>query len=177
MKKIAILGGSGAGKSTLAKKLGTFLNISVYHLDAIHWQPGWQALDREVFNAEQQKILDEDAWIIDGNYSRTIDSRLQQADTIIFLHYRTIRYLYGIIKRRIQYRNKTRPDTGKDCPEKIDWEFFIWVLRFNSNQAPAIYQELNQIHDKTILIFHSPKQLKRFLMQLDTAHHDNLIDS
>jgi adenylate kinase family enzyme len=166
MRKILILGGSGAGKSTLAKNLGSILNIPVYHLDAIHWQPGWQPLDRESFITKQSKILEKERWIIDWNYSATIDSRLHPADTIILLHYRTIRYLYGIIKRRIQYHNKTRTDMGKDCPEKIDWEFFNWVMRFNQNQTPLIYQKLNQFQDKTILIFHSPSQLEQFLMQL-----------
>ncbi|RDW19835.1 DNA topology modulation protein [Oceanobacillus chungangensis] len=167
MKKILILGGSGAGKSTLAKNLGSTLNIPVYHLDAIYWQPGWQPLDREIFITKQSKISKEENWIMDGNYGATIDSRLELADTVIVLHYSTIRYLYGIIKRRIQYRNKTRSDMGKDCPEKIDWEFFNWVMRFNRNQTPLIYQKLRQFHDKTVLIFHSPKQLKRFLMELE----------
>lgn len=40
MKKIMIVGSGGAGKSTLAKQLGEKLDIPVYHLDAIFWQPG-----------------------------------------------------------------------------------------------------------------------------------------
>lgn len=163
MKKIIIIGSGGAGKSTLAQKLGTMLQIPVYHLDAIHWQPGWKPMERETFIEAQHEILTQATWIIDGNYGSTMDIRLQQADTILFLHYRTIRCLYGIIKRRVQYRNKTRPDMGKDCPEKIDWEFIQWVRQFNKVKAPAIYERLNDLDNTKILVFKTPKELKKFL--------------
>lgn len=37
--KIAIIGGTGTGKTTLANKLGEKFNLSVYHIDAIHYFP------------------------------------------------------------------------------------------------------------------------------------------
>ncbi|WP_337019548.1 AAA family ATPase, partial [Oceanobacillus massiliensis] len=114
MKKIAIIGSGGSGKSTLARQLGARLHIPVHHLDALFWQPGWIPTEKEKFINEQQKIYQSDSWIIDGNYSSTMDHRLTQADTVIFLHYKTVRCLYGITKRRIQYRKSTRPDMGKD---------------------------------------------------------------
>ena len=122
MKKIAIIGSGGAGKSTLAQQLGQLLHIPVHHMDATFWKPGWQNIGREQLIKETAKILDEnESWIIDGNYSATMDIRLEQADTVIFLHFKTVTCLYGITKRRIQYHNKTRPDMGIDCPEKLDW--------------------------------------------------------
>ncbi|WP_100011340.1 DNA topology modulation protein [Lentibacillus sediminis] len=163
MKKVAIIGSGGAGKSTLAQQLGDLTGIPVYHLDAIHWQPGWVPIGREGLIKEIEKILRCDSWIIDGNYGATMDIRLAQADTIIFLHYKTIRCLYGITKRRIQYRNQTRPDMGKDCPEKLDWKFFNWVRRYNKEKAPAIYERLYDLEDKEIHIFHTPKETRNFL--------------
>ncbi|WP_249870585.1 DNA topology modulation protein [Oceanobacillus saliphilus] len=167
MKKIAVIGCGGSGKSTLARKLGTILHLPVYHLDAIYWQPGWVPQDKAIFRKQQQKILENDTWIIDGNYSGTMDERLAQADTVIFLHYKTIRCLYGITKRRLQYRRKTRPDMGKDCPERLNWEFFLWVKNFNKTKAPAIYSRLSHYKTKKILIFKSPKELQNYLTELD----------
>ncbi|MTW86986.1 DNA topology modulation protein [Virgibacillus dakarensis] len=163
MKKIMIVGSGGAGKSTLAKQLGEKLDIPVYHLDAIFWQPGWRPIERQALVQAQQHIINRDTWIIDGNYSSTMDIRLKHADTVIFLHYSTIRCLYGIVKRRIQYHKKTRPDIGKDCPEKLDLEFVQWVYQFNKSKAPIIHQKLNQQRDTTIHIFNRPKQTKNFL--------------
>ncbi|MEC5423764.1 DNA topology modulation protein [Virgibacillus sp. C22-A2] len=167
MKKIAIIGSGGAGKSTLAQRLGSILDIPVYHLDAIHWKPGWKAISRAELIEETEKILQHDAWIIDGNYGGTMDIRLQQADTVLFLHYPTIYCLYGITKRRIQYRNQTRPDMGEGCPEKLDWEFINWVRQFNKTKVPAIYDRLSNLDDTTIHIFKSRKKLNLFLNQLE----------
>lgn len=171
MKKIAIIGSGGAGKSTLAQILGKKLKLPVYHLDAIHWQPGWVPMSREKFIKETEKILEGDNWIIDGNYGSTMDLRLQQADTVIFLHYGTIRCLYGITKRRIMYRNKTRPDMGKNCPEKLDWEFFQWVRKFNKTKTPAIYEQLATLNNTNIHIFRNRKELRHFIQTLPRAHH------
>ncbi len=167
MKKIAIIGSGGAGKSTLARQLSILLDIPVYHMDAFFWKPGWQSIGREELITETTKILEEnDSWIIDGNYGATMDIRLEQADTIIFLHYKTITCLYGITKRRIQYHNKTRPDMGKDCPEKLDWEFFQWVRQFNKKKVPSIYERLSKLKNKDILVFRNRKQVKKYLTGL-----------
>ena len=166
MKKIMIIGGSGAGKSTLAKNLDTLLNIPVYHLDAYYWKPGWQSIERTEIKRLQQSFVAEDSWIIDGNYSATMDIRLQAADTVIFLNYSTTRRLFRVIKRRIQYNGKTRPDMGKDCPEKIDWEFLNWVIRFKKDKVPAIRECLAKTNHLEILEFNSPKQTAKFLTKL-----------
>ncbi|GAB3798694.1 DNA topology modulation protein [Virgibacillus kimchii] len=168
MKKIAIIGSSGAGKSTLARQLSTLLNIPAYHLDAVFWKPGWKNISREELINETTKILEKnDSWIIDGNYGETMDLRLQQADTIIFLNYKTITCLYGIIKRRIQYHKQTRPDMGKDCPEKLDWEFFQYVKQFNRKKVPLIYERLSKLENKNILIFKRRKELNNYLTKLN----------
>ncbi|WP_373895579.1 DNA topology modulation protein [Virgibacillus sp. CBA3643] len=177
MKKITIIGSGGAGKSTLAQNLGSILHIPVYHLDAIFWKPGWVPIERDSFTAKQEKICGQDAWIIDGNYGATMDRRLQEADTVIFLHYRTIRCLYGITKRRIQYRNKTRPDMGEDCPEKLDWEFFHYVRGFNKTKAPAIYERLSNLENTTIRIFKTPNETRHFLDVVEKENSSNFIDS
>ncbi|GAA0430111.1 DNA topology modulation protein [Virgibacillus salarius] len=166
MQKVMIIGNGGSGKSTLAKQLGAMLEIPVYHMDALFWKPGWTPIDRDTLIRETKKIMGQDKWIIDGNYNATMEIRMQQADTIIFLHYRTIHCLYGIVKRRIQYRNRTRSDMGKGCPEKLDWEFFNWVRTFNKKKAPTIYHKLSKYQDKHILIFKRRKDLNHFVHTL-----------
>lgn len=173
MRKIAIIGSGGSGKSTLAGKLGIILNLPVFHLDAIFWKPGWKPMEREALIKANQTIVEKDAWIIDGNYGSTMDMRLQHADTIIFLHYRTTVCLYGIVKRRIQFHNKTRPDMGENCKEKLDWEFFQWVRNYNKTKAPAIYEKLSKLEGKNILVFKNRKDLNLFLQKLKRTSSTN----
>lgn len=166
MRKVAIIGGSGAGKSTLAQELGLKLNIPVYHLDSIFWKPGWNPIERSELLEKQAIILQTDSWIIDGNYGATMDMRLLEADTVIFLHYKTIRCLYGVTKRRIQYHKKTRPDMGEGCEEKLDLEFLIWVYQFNRKKSAAIYQKLDQLQDTDVHVFKKPHDTSKFLSNL-----------
>ncbi|MFZ3577375.1 DNA topology modulation protein [Virgibacillus sp. DJP39] len=169
MKKIVILGGSGAGKSTLAKNLGSLLAIPVYHLDSIFWKPGWQSIEKSQLVEEQQTILQEQSWIIDGNYGASMDIRLKKADTVILLHYKTTRCLYGVVKRRIKYHKKTRPDMGAGCPEKLDLEFLQWVYQFNKKKTPSIYEKLNNLSDTTIHIFQNPRETEAFLKTIKSS--------
>lgn len=120
MKKIALIGSGGSGKSTLARKLGDVTQLPVYHLDALHWKPRWIPTPEDEWHQFQQELTQKDEWIIDGNYGRTLDIRLAEADTIIFFDLSRWITTYRIIKRRIQYHGKTRPGLTEGCPEQLD---------------------------------------------------------
>lgn len=113
MKKIALIGSGGSGKSTLARKLGKKLNIEVYHLDALLWKPNWTPTSKEEQRNIQNELVKKDQWIIDGNYSGTMDIRLNAADAIILVDISRVRCVYRVLKRMIQYRGKSRPDMAR----------------------------------------------------------------
>lgn len=99
MKKIAIIGSGGSGKSTLALKLGQIRQLPVFHLDALNWNPGWVPTPKEEWNRLMEELVLQKEWIIDGNYGGTMNVRLREADTIIYLDYPTYISLYRAIKR------------------------------------------------------------------------------
>ena len=69
--KIQIIGFSGAGKSTLSKQLGKFYNLPVLHMDSLNFLDNWVERDRLELNQIVDKfLLDNDSWVIDGNYFR-----------------------------------------------------------------------------------------------------------
>ncbi|MFD3449416.1 DNA topology modulation protein [Microbacteriaceae bacterium 4G12] len=167
MKKIVIVGSAGAGKSTLSRQLGAILGIKVYHLDQIFWTKGWISISREELIKYQQQTFKQDSWIIDGNYSSTMDMRFTAADTIIFLNFPRARCLYRVVKRRIQYHKKTRPDMGEGCEERLDLEFLKWVWDYPKTRTPSLLARLEHLKDeKTIIVLHSPKEVKRFLEEI-----------
>lgn len=166
MRRILIIGAGGAGKSTLAGTLGQKLGIPVYHLDSLFWKPNWTPLPREQWKITVQKLLKKEEWILDGNFGSTLDMRIEAADTIIFLDYSSVRCLYGVVKRRIQYHGKTRPDMGKGCPEKLDWEFLKWVAGYKKNKSPEIISKLSKLENKQVLHFHTPAEAYEFLKEL-----------
>jgi len=164
MKRVAIIGSGGTGKSTLAQQLGTITNLPVYHLDALHWKPGWVPTPEDEWDQLMEELTSQDEWIMDGNYGRSMDTRLQRADTVIFLDYPTRVSMYRAIKRAIRDYGKTRPDMGEGCNERYNAEFFKWVLHYRRYKRPGILKKLDKLKDqKKVYIFESPRQLKEFL--------------
>ncbi|WP_130859465.1 DNA topology modulation protein [Gracilibacillus phocaeensis] len=170
MNKIAIIGSGGSGKSTLSRELGEILDKQVYHLDALFWKPGWVGVPREKQTSVQQELVEQESWIIDGNYGGTMEIRLHKADTIIFLDISRAICTYRIIKRWIQYRNKTRPDMGEGCEERISLEFLQWVWKYPSTKRPIILEKLNSLsNEKEVIILTSPKEVRQFLERIKTS--------
>jgi adenylate kinase family enzyme len=164
MKKVLIIGCGGSGKSTLARKLGELTELPVYHLDALYWNPGWVPTPRDEWDAMQRDLIQGETWIMDGNYGKTLDIRVEEADTIIFLDMPRWTTLYRVFKRRIQYHKRTRPDMSDGCPEKLDLEFIKWIWDFRKDKRPAIIQKLRSLSDKkNIIILRTPKDVSEFI--------------
>ena len=169
MKKIAIIGSGGSGKSTLARRLGEFLKIEVFHLDALFWKPGWIGTSKDEQKLIQSELVEHENWIFDGNYSGTMDIRLNNADTIIFLDMPRTICAYRVMKRRLQYRNKTRPDMGEGCEEKLDLEFLKWLWEYPKTKKPVIMKKLESLSiEKEIIILTNPSEVERFLNRIKT---------
>lgn len=162
-----VLGCCGAGKSTFASALSSITGLELIHLDQYYWKPNWE----ETTSAEWEKIVQTLAskpqWIIDGNYGRTIDMRIKQADTIIYLDYPTWLCLWRVIKRIIKYRGKVRPDMPEGCKERFDWEFIHYVLTFNIRNRKKLFKKLNSVQkEKRILVFKQDIKAYEFLEEL-----------
>ena len=85
MKKIIVIGCPGSGKSTLSKKLHHKLGIPVIHLDMLYWNSDKTRVNKEDFDKKLEEVLIDDSWIIDGNFRRTLELRIKESDTVIFL--------------------------------------------------------------------------------------------
>lgn len=167
MTKIAIIGSAGAGKSTLSRQLGDILECPVYHLDTYYWKPGWIPTPNEEWDSFMGNLVKEERWIMDGNYGRTLDIRLKQADTIILLDLPKWITIYRVLKRRIMYHGKIRPDMNPGCPESLDFEFIKWVWNFRRKNLPGIMAKIQQYEDKQVIILKSRKAVGSFLAQAE----------
>ncbi|MBM7661810.1 adenylate kinase family enzyme [Bacillus mesophilus] len=164
MKKVVLIGSGGSGKSTLARQLGEKLKINVYHLDSLFWKPNWVGVLKDEQKKVQNDLVNKEEWIIDGNYGGTMDIRLNAADTIIFLDIHRTICVYRAFKRMMQYRNKTRPDMGEGCEERIDLNFLKWIWNYPKSKRPDIIKKLEQLlEDKKVIILKSPNEVQRFL--------------
>ena len=166
MERIMIIGCGGAGKSTLARKLGERTALPVIHLDQIYWSPGnWQHLENEEFDTLLIKELEKQRWILDGNFNRTMELRLEKCDTVIFLDFNRFICIWGWLKRVISNWGKSRPDMGPGCSEWFDPEFARWLWNFNKQNRARYLKILADQTDKSVYILKNRRQVRKFLNQ------------
>ena len=133
----------------------------------MNWKPGWIPTSKDEWNYLMENLVSEEEWIIDGNYGSTLDIRLNGADTIIFLNISTYLCVYRVIKRKLMYHGMSRPDMTEGCPEKLDFGFLKWVLRYNKNQKPGILERLEKLStEKNVIILNNPKEVDKFIYGL-----------
>jgi adenylate kinase family enzyme len=138
MKKIMVIGSGGAGKSTLARRLGALLHLPVIHLDELYWRPNWVETPKPEWTRQVESLVQEERWVIDGNYSGTMAIRLAACDTVVFLDLPRHVCLGRVIKRLLIYRRRNRPDMAAGCPEHLNLTFLLWIWNFPKVTRPKI---------------------------------------
>lgn len=166
--KVAIMGYSGAGKSTLAAQVGETLHCPVLHLDRVHWLPGWQERESEEAREIVLEFMQQDAWVIDGNYGDLHrDSRMAEADLIVLLLFSRWLCLWRAVMRYRSYRGRSRESMTEGCEEKIDWEFVRWILWDGRNRARrAFYRTVTRSYADKTVVLKTRKEVALFLQSI-----------
>ena len=84
-RRVIVTGMAGSGKSTFSRALSARTGLPVIHLDLYYWKPGWVKPSDHEWRTKQRSVLAGDEWIADGNYDKTLDLRLERADTVVVL--------------------------------------------------------------------------------------------
>jgi len=159
MEKIIVIGCPGSGKSTFSKALHRATSLPLFHLDMLYWNTDQTTVEKSVFLERLSDVLRKDKWIIDGNYSSTLELRMQACDTVIFLDYPVELCLEGIRQRK----GKPRSDIPWVEPDKEDEEFIEFVKNYNAQSRPQVLQLLNEFADKAQFVFRNRKEADAFL--------------
>lgn len=167
MKKIVVIGPCGAGKTFFCFKLLSILNYPLFHMDKIIFKSNWERIEKRELEEKLKTIMmNNQSWIIDGNYRETLALRFRHADTIIFLDYPRYIYFYRIVKRYIQHRKKKRVDVSEGCKQFIDCNFIRHNLHFKKETRPYFLELIEKFPDKKVIFFKNPQQLNGFLRTL-----------
>lgn len=164
-KKILIIGSAGSGKTTFAIKLSEIINLPIIHLDKEYWLPNWEKPDHNEWVKKVDSLLNQECFIMDGNYRSTMEQRLNRADMVIFLDYKRGTCVRSAFKRMIKNKKKQRFDLADGCIEKIDFSFLKWVWDFPKKYRPEIVEKLNKLKIP-VVIFKSRKESEIFLNKL-----------
>ena len=162
MKKAIVIGCPGSGKTTFSEKLAAKTGLPLIYLDAVWHRPDKTHITREDFNKRLSEILEAPAWIIDGNYSRTLVRRLAAADTVFLFDLPTEVCLEGA---------KSRLGKGRyDMPwiaETLDPTFEAEIENFKTDTLPGIYRLLDKYREgRRIEVFRSRREADAFIAAL-----------
>lgn len=163
MKKVMVIGCPGSGKSTFSKALHKAIGVPLFHLDMLYWNEDRTTVKKTIFKQKLQDIISQELWIIDGNYNSTIEVRLQACDTVFFLDYPVEVCLEGVQSRK----GKIRTDMPWIEPiDEEDEEFISFINSYNIISRPVIIDLLEKYDDKTIIIFKSRDDARKYIAQI-----------
>lgn len=132
--RIQIVGTSCSGKTTLAKKLSQEMKTPHIELDAIHWKSNWVERDTEDFYKQVEMNLQQDSYVVCGNYSKVRALLFSKATHIIWLNYSFPRVFLRALKRTL-YRSIFKVKVCNGNVESFKKSFFskdsilLWVLK------------------------------------------------
>jgi adenylate kinase family enzyme len=168
MKKIIVIGSSGAGKTYFSKRLSRILSIELVHIDRVYWGAGWSEPAKDDWKSTLADLLARDSWIIDGNYTGTLDMRLAACDTVIFLDIRRTLCTWRVIRRTLRFYRRNRPDMADGCVERFDLPFLGFIWNYPKKTRPKILSLIEAHRDSADLIhLRSPREVRQFIHDLE----------
>ena len=103
MKRVLVVGTSGCGKSTLARRLSDCLNLPYFPSDPFYWEDKWKLASPERVKQQLLQVVEQEAWILDGNFDDHRELVWPRTDCLIWLDYSLPTVLSRIISRNIHW--------------------------------------------------------------------------
>ena len=131
------------------------------------------------FLQEQQSFMvSNPSWIVEGNYTSTLEERIKEADKIIWLKVPRYLAIYRVVWRsKKKDKQKSRPDMPESFSEKLNREYleflsFIW--HFEENNEPKIQQLIQVANARNkLIILKTRREKQEFLTKLKIESKNN----
>ena len=158
-QKAIVIGCPGAGKSTFARRLCDKTGLPLYYLDMIWHKPDRTTVEKSEFDEKLREIVSGDRWIIDGNYGRTLEMRLESCEAVFLFDIPVEECLSGV-RSRIGKKRVDMPWVETE----FDEEFKRWIIDFPEKELPTVYELLEKYKSgKSIYVFHSRAEAEGYL--------------
>jgi len=143
--RILIVGCPGSGKTTYGHSINSRLNLPMYSMDDLYWKANWQRPEDDEFVELLEQVVKRDRWIIEGNYYRFLDIRLERADLVLFIEKSTFKCIYRVLVRALKrnfFDRSSLPEKIRNGSSKnklrFDPKFIGLILNFNRKTKPQM---------------------------------------
>jgi hypothetical protein len=118
----------------------------VIELDKVFWRPGLVPTPVEEWRRVQERLSQQDTWIMDGDLGPydDLEVRLRAADTVIFLDFSIFRCAWRALRR-----------------SRERWDFWRWLLTYRREPPHAPHA--------TVLVLRNPRDIERALSRIKSA--------
>ena len=174
MRKVLVIGSGGSGKSTFARRLAEETGLPLIHLDALYWNPGWVETPKTQWTRRIEHLLAGERWIMDGNYSGTLEQRLVACDTVVFLDLPRWLCLLRVVTRKVRYGDRSRPDMREGCPERLTWEFLRWIWKYPVDRRERLLDRLSKLDSNSrVFVLRNRLEVEEFfgLLKVAASNH------
>lgn len=106
--RICILGPNNSGKSTLAQAIARKRELPAIHLDQLFHLPhsDWTPRPKADFLRLHDRAIQQEHWVMEGNYTNSIGQRLERATGFILLDLSTASSLFRYFRRTLIERDR-----------------------------------------------------------------------
>jgi adenylate kinase family enzyme len=169
MQRVLVIGCSGAGKSTFSRRLASVTGLPRIELDHAYWRAGWTMPPKDEWGARVAELCAEPAWILDGNFTGSLNIRLPRADTVIWLDYPRLVCIRRVLGRIARDYGRVRDGLPEGCPERLDLEFLRFIWNFNAKTKPRLIAAVEQFGSHAKLhALRSDRDAERLLAEVSS---------
>ena len=162
-RRILVIGCAGSGKSYFSKKLSKLLNIERIHIDNLFWNEDKTHISREELIKKYDDVFKKDSFILDGNFSHTLEYRLGYVDTVYFFDFSKDDCLKGVRKRVGKRRDDSPWVESQEDPKELIEHINI----FDKEDKPLIVEALSKHKNITIYKFTNREEVNRYLKSFE----------
>jgi adenylate kinase family enzyme/8-oxo-dGTP pyrophosphatase MutT (NUDIX family) len=170
LSRVVVVGTSCSGKTTLARRLAGILGAQHVELDALYWGREWTP--RLDFPKAVSAAVQQERWVIDGNYSAVRDLIWRRCTAIVWLDYSFAR-VFSRALRRTARRVVTGERLYGGNPETIRNALFDrdgilwWVVRTHAKRRREFLELLrrSEYRHSTLIQFQTPAAAEAFLSE------------
>ncbi|HBH6834263.1 TPA: topology modulation family protein [Enterococcus faecium] len=142
--------------------------------------PAFRIQAKKWFLQEQQSFMvSNPSWIVEGNYTSTLEERIKEADKIIWLKVPRYLAIYRVVWRSLKRKinKKSRPDMPESFSEKLNrkyLEFLSFIWHFDGNNEPKIQQLIQVANARNkLIILKTRREKQEFLTKLKIESKNN----